>query len=110
MNYDNRLWHAVEVGCDEWFLGKPDSDDPDHGWSPFIDLGDVDRELAERIVACMNFCRQFPTEFLQYRVLVKLTGQENGELRGSLGDIPGLDGLVACVMIPVAKEPVNEPT
>jgi hypothetical protein len=58
----------------------------------------------ERIVACVNFCRQFPTDWLQGRQLVRI--HDASELVGkSLADIEGFDGLVPCKLIPVAREP-----
>lgn len=59
----------------------------------------------ERIVACVNFCRQFPTEFLQSRQIVNLKGSfgpgggeqpNNLEYAAtSLADVQRFCGLVA---------------
>jgi len=46
---------------------------------------------ARRIVACVNFCREFPTEALEGRQLVYLK-QAQWE---SLADMPKFDGLMA---------------
>jgi hypothetical protein len=63
---------------------------------------------AERIVAAVNFCRQFDTEFLQSHQMFKVSKGEDGELVAkSLADIPGFYGLVAVAMIPVVREPVS---
>ena len=43
------------------------------------DEGLFDPEYASRIVACVNFCRQFPTEWLTDRELIKLTGTPSDE-------------------------------
>lgn len=47
-------WEAVEVGADEWFLGRPTSEPPDHGYEPFIDLGVMTREDAEHLAEELN--------------------------------------------------------
>lgn len=45
-----------------------------------------------RIVACVNFCREFSTEFLEQHTLKYLSdGTKN------LGELPGFTGLIACV-------------
>ena len=59
-----KQWDAVEVGVDEWFLGQREGKGPGDGYSPFIDLGDCDRELAERIAACLNYCADIPIDDL----------------------------------------------
>lgn len=46
-----RKWEAVEVGCDEWFLGLPDGQG---GYDPFIDLGDMDAEQAHETAKEIN--------------------------------------------------------
>ena len=56
---------------------------------------------AERIVACLNFCREFSTKWLQGH---KLRFIKQGDEIRSAADIPNFDGLVACQLIPVAKE------
>jgi hypothetical protein len=62
----------------------------------------------ERIVAAVNFCRQFDTEFLQSHQMFKVSKGEDGELVAkTLADIPGFDGLVAVGMIPVVREPAS---
>ena len=68
----------------------------------------VEMATAERIVACVNFCRQFDTEFLRTRQLVKIAGKD--ETTGTLtaDKIPGFDGFVAAVLIPVSKETGSE--
>lgn len=56
---------------------------------------------AARIVACVNFCRHFDTEFLRANKLVRLA-QDGHELT-SLDKVPGLSGLVACVLLPIQE-------
>jgi hypothetical protein len=68
------------------------------------DAYSADREDAERIVACVNFCRQFPTAWLQGRQLVRIDDASQ-LVHKSLADIEGFDGLVACKLIPVARNP-----
>ena len=67
----------------------------------------VEMATAERIVACVNFCRQFDAEFLRTRQLVKISGKD--ETTGTLtaDKIPGFDGFVATVLVPVSKEAGN---
>jgi hypothetical protein len=90
-------------------------------WEPW-DYGDFDcliryglasggfREQAdaERAAACVNFCRQFPTEWLATHQLVYIDSQTNIPTcqPKTLANIPGFSGLVACTLIPVAK---NQP-
>lgn len=65
-----------------------------------LDEGGLDVDLGHlrRIVACLNFCRQFGTEFLEQRQLVHA---ESDNVRFA-SDIRGFDGFVPCVLIPVA--------
>jgi len=56
-----------------------------------VDPTERDRVNARRIVACVNFCREFPTEALEGRQLVYLK-QAQWE---SLADMPKFDGLMA---------------
>ncbi len=46
-----------------------------------------------RIVACVNFCRNFDTKFIAKRTAVNLRAQGIE----SLADLPGFDGLMAIV-------------
>lgn len=63
----------------------------------------LNKEDAERIVACVNFCRQFPTEALLNRQLVYVT--DKSEFVGkSCAELEGFDGFVAVTMAPVVKE------
>jgi hypothetical protein len=62
--------------------------------SPFFD--------AERIVACVNFCRQFSTEYLKQREMFFL--KPGSELIGkSMAEIEGFEGMVALTLVPVVK-------
>ena len=48
-------WQAVEVGADEWFLGKPDGPARTaHGYDPFYDCGNIPKDLIHRIVLALN--------------------------------------------------------
>lgn len=49
---------------------------------------------AERIVACVNFCRQFDTDFLSQRQLFKVVDEK------TLADVPDQCGLVPVAMNP----------
>ena len=51
-------------------------------------------EEMERIVACVNFCREFNTEFLKTHHLKHLTEDSGFQ---SLADVPEFSGLVAIV-------------
>lgn len=57
-------------------------------------------EVVARIVACVNFCREFPTEALLNRRLIYAKDMDHYR---SLADMPGLDGFVV-----VAKEHPTE--
>ena len=50
------LWEAVEVGVDEWFLGKREGDGPGDGYHPFIDIGHGEecKEIAKGLAAELN--------------------------------------------------------
>lgn len=57
-------------------------------------------ENADRIVACINFCRQFPTKFLECRQAVNLDhppepSHKYEETMRTLSDIPRFSGLMA---------------
>lgn len=60
-------------------------------------------EDAERIVACLNFCREFPTEKLKGLRLRYLNGSEE-IVPPSYAQLPGFEGFVAAVMLPVVKD------
>lgn len=61
-----------------------------------------------RIVACVNFCRQFDTEFLRARQLMKITGKDETTEVLTADKIPGFEGFVAAVLVPVSKETGSE--
>lgn len=56
----------------------------------------IEEEDAHRIVACVNFCREFPTEFLEAH---RLNYLHSGE------DLKTWDyaGYAACELLPVVK-------
>ena len=72
---DANNWEVLFCACDECRGDRPVIEDAD----------------ARRIVACVNFCREFPTEALEGRQLVYLK-QAQWE---SLADMPKFDGLMA---------------
>lgn len=53
-------------------------------------------ETAHRIVACVNFCRQFPTEFLEPRQLLYL--KPGDSIGRSCDQLPGFYGKMAVVL------------
>ena len=61
-----------------------------------------DHANAERIVACVNFCRQFPTEFIKNRQMVYIKDKKQ------LNAVPAKE-FVACSLIPVAKNSEGPP-
>ena len=63
-----------------------------YGGETVIDISEDD---LRRIVACVNFCREFPTEILEQRRMLYAT-KENW---GTLADIPGFEGLVPCYAV-----------
>lgn len=63
-----------------------------YGGETIIDISDED---LRRIAACVNFCREFPTEFLEERQMLYAT-KERFE---TLHDIPLFDGLIPCFPI-----------
>lgn len=64
-------------------------------------------ELAEanarRVIACVNFCRQFPTDYLEGRQLVYVNRQEDI----MAPHVPLPEGFVACTLLPIQKD--NQP-
>lgn len=57
-----------------------------------IDGHAISSREARRIVAAVNFCREFPTHVLESRHIV----YQHGNL-SSLADVPGFSGLIVCV-------------
>lgn len=93
-------WEVTEVGAGEFFIVKfePGGD----GWEHSV--GEIDRlEDARRIVACVNFCRQFPTDYLEGRQLVYIHSED--DLRHPKDLVP--EGFVACTLLPIQKD--NQP-
>jgi hypothetical protein len=56
---------------------------------------------AERIVACVNFCREFPTSALEGRHLKYIHAKDDIQWDHG-GGTP--DGFVACTLLPVVKD------
>lgn len=86
-------WEVTEVGAGEFFIVKfePGGD----GWERSI--GEIDRLAdAKRICACVNACRNIPTEWLETKRF-HLFDKENDW--GSLADVDGLLGLVPVVEV-----------
>ena len=89
-------WEVTEVGAGEYFIVKfePGGD----GWEHSV--GEIDREAdARRIVACVNACKNVPTEALEVygraalveRVVVitreALDQMQEALAAGTLGDV-----------------------
>jgi hypothetical protein len=72
-----------EYICDS-IVGNDEPDDP----------GGMDPENTRRIVACVNFCREFPTDWLEKHQAVYLMGEAKWQ---TLADIPGFLGLIAVI-------------
>jgi hypothetical protein len=104
MSHSPEPWRHDEHDC-----GLRDADDNlICGGREYWDRAAPSTDNSERIVAAVNFCRQFDTEFLQSHQMFKVSKGEDGELVAkSLADIPGFYGLVAVAMIPVVREPVS---
>ena len=66
-----------------WSWGSDSIEDADG--RTIIATGEASREDLDRIVACVNFCREFSTKWLQGRKL-------------------RFDGFLICQLIPAAKE------
>jgi len=73
------------LAADDTFIAGYSSDEGE-----FL-LGDPN---YQRIVACVNFCREFNTEFLKTHHLKHLTEDSGFQ---SLADVPEFSGLVAIV-------------
>lgn len=63
-------------------------------------------ELIDRIAACVNFCREFPTHTLVGRHIKYMTSKEDFADPVFGKECP--DGFVACTLIPVRKETPSE--
>ena len=104
------IW--IGVGRVLIFDAQNAGDDADNRPVAAVDINDYDqledaKRDADRIVACVNFCRQFSTEYLTDRQLVYL--KPGDELIGkSLNSIEGFDGLVAVSLIPAQKIPTQD--
>ena len=89
------LWAA-----DKRYVGTMRGSNLLEGIDGHVNYGTMEAN-ARRVLACVNFCRDFPTESLEGRSLVFI--EPGTELR-SAADIPGFDGFVAATLLPVAKD------
>jgi hypothetical protein len=88
-------WKVQEIGRYVRIVSQDGMVTSDNSFTP------TGHEDAARIVACVNFCREFDTEFLEGRRLKRLTAED--EVRVA-ADIDGFDGFVAVALLPVVKE------
>ena len=87
-SYPPEPWTTVRYGNEEY--RHKDDVSVEHCADGTV-IDSINRNTAERIVACVNFCRQFPTDFLAKHEAAFVAHNE----WQTLGDIPLFTGIVA---------------